>query len=69
MSGGGHGGGIGWVGHGHGALIAYIARRRARRQVLKATEAELIERGLPVPQHGRGNAWRHIWQALLRIFG
>ena len=29
MSGRGHGGGIGWVGHGHGAFVAYIARQWA----------------------------------------
>lgn len=64
MSGGGHGGGIGWAGHGHGALIAYFARRRARRQVLNATEAELIERGLPVPRHRWADTWRRLWEAL-----
>ena len=63
MSGGGHGGGIGWVGHGHGALIAYISRRRARRQVLNATEAELVERGLLVPRRRWADTWRRFWQA------
>lgn len=47
--GGGVGGGIGWVGHGRGAIGAYFARRRARRQVLDATEAMMTESGLPIP--------------------
>ena len=50
--GGGGGGGagrLGWVGHGHGAFGAYIARRRAKQQVLEAVEADMTERGLPIP--------------------
>jgi hypothetical protein len=39
---------IDWVGHGRGPLGRWLARRRAIRQVLKATEAELNERGLPI---------------------
>lgn len=65
MSGGGHGGGLGWVGHGHGAIVAFVGRRRARRQILAATEAELVERGLPIPPNPTMR-W-HIRQALLRI--
>lgn len=49
MSGAGAGGGLGWTGHGHGAFGASVARRRAVRQILDATEATLKERGLPVP--------------------
>jgi hypothetical protein len=49
MGGGGVGGGLGWVGHGKGVVCAYIARRRARHQVLAAMEAEMTERGLPIP--------------------
>jgi hypothetical protein len=47
--GGGARGDIGWVGHGHGALGAYLARRRALRQTKTAVEADLAERGLPIP--------------------
>ena len=43
MGGGGRGGGN-WVQGG------FFARLRARRQVLEATEAELRERGLPIPK-------------------
>ncbi len=46
---GGGGGGIGWVGHGKGVIGAYIARRRAKQQVLSAVEADLTERGIPIP--------------------
>jgi hypothetical protein len=50
MSGGsGGGGGIGWVGHGKGLVGAYIARRRTREAMLDALEADMTERGLPVP--------------------
>jgi hypothetical protein len=42
--GGGGGKGGNWV---HGG---YFARMRARRQVLTATEAELRDRGLPIPK-------------------
>ena len=48
-AGGGAGSGIGWVGHGHGIIGACFARRRARRQVLNATEAMMTESGLPIP--------------------
>jgi hypothetical protein len=49
--GGGSGarGDIGWVGHGLGPLGAYFARRRALRQIKAAVEADLTERGLPLP--------------------
>jgi hypothetical protein len=49
--GGGSGarGDIGWVGDGRGPLGAYFARRRALRQIKAAVEADLTERGLPVP--------------------
>jgi hypothetical protein len=47
--GGGRGSGIGWVGHGHGAIGAFLARRRATKQMLDALEADMTERGLPVP--------------------
>jgi hypothetical protein len=50
MSGGsGAGGGIGWVGYGRGVVGAYIARRRAMRQMTAAVEADLTERGIPIP--------------------
>jgi uncharacterized membrane protein len=49
MSGGGDGPGVGWVGYGQGVVAAYIARRRARRQVLNSAEALLRDSGLPVP--------------------
>lgn len=66
MGGCGGGGDLGWAGDGHGPVGAYIARRRARRQVLEATEAELVERGLAVPRHN----WRgRFWQILLRAVG
>ena len=39
----------GGLGGGHGPEGGYFARLRARRQVLNATEADLRERGLPVP--------------------
>ena len=71
MGGLGGGGGLGWAGHGHGPVGAYIARRRARRQVLEATEAELEERGLPVPKRRWSENWpgRKLWQAFLRAAG
>jgi hypothetical protein len=47
--GGGARGDIGWVGHGHGPLGAHFARRRAMRQIKAAVEADLTERGLPIP--------------------
>jgi hypothetical protein len=47
--GGGGGGGIGWVGHGKGLIGAFIARRRATRQIYEALEADMAERGLPIP--------------------
>ncbi len=40
---------IGWVGQGRGPLGAYVARRRAMRQMRSAVEADLTERGLPIP--------------------
>lgn len=43
MGGGGRGGG-------HWVLGGYFARMRARRQVLAATEADLRDRGLPIPK-------------------
>jgi hypothetical protein len=50
MGGGsGAGGGIGWVGYGRGVVGAYIARRRAMRQMTSAVEADLTERGIPIP--------------------
>jgi hypothetical protein len=42
MGGGGAGGGLGPQG-------GFVARWRARNQVLEAVEADLRERGLPVP--------------------
>ncbi len=47
--GGGSGGAIGWVGYGKGLVGAYIARRRTRKLVLDALEADMTERGLPLP--------------------
>ena len=47
--GGGRGSGIDWVGVGHGVIGAYLARRRATEQMLDALEADMTERGLPVP--------------------
>jgi hypothetical protein len=51
--GGGSGGrgDIGWVGHGRGPLSAYLARRRAVRQMRAAVEADLNERGLTIPSN------------------
>jgi len=49
MGGGGRGSDIGWVGHGRGVLGAYLARRRAREQTYKAVEADLAQRGIPIP--------------------
>jgi len=49
VMGGGAGGGIGWVGHGHGVVGAFFARRRAVRQTLDAAEAMMKEDGLAVP--------------------
>lgn len=48
-SGGGGGGGVGWVGHGKGLVGAYIARRRTRQTMLDTLEADMTERGLPIP--------------------
>jgi hypothetical protein len=47
--GGGGGGGIGWVGQGLGPVGAYFARRRVKQNMLRALEAEMAERGLPIP--------------------
>lgn len=47
--GGGAGGSIGWVGHGHGVVGAYLARRRTTKQMYAAVEADMTERGLPIP--------------------
>jgi hypothetical protein len=44
----GGGGGVG--GGGHWIQGGYIARIRARRQVIAATEAEMRDRGLPIPR-------------------
>lgn len=51
--GGGSGGrgDIGWVGHGRGPLGAYLARRRAVRQMKASVEADLTERGLTIPSN------------------
>jgi hypothetical protein len=49
MSGSGGGGGIGWVGQGRGAVFAFIARRQARKRMYEAVEADMAERGLPIP--------------------
>ena len=52
MGGAGGGGahfGLRIYGHGRGRMRAYLARRRAKLQLLQATEAELNERGLPIP--------------------
>jgi hypothetical protein len=51
---GGTGGGIGWSASGqHGSIGGWIARRRATRRncrlIREATEAELTERGIPIP--------------------
>lgn len=50
-SGGGGGGVGGWGGRGQGQGLvgAYISRRRAAQQVYEAVEADLMERGLPIP--------------------
>lgn len=42
--------GGGGIGGGHWVQGGFFARRRARKQVLAATEAELRERGLPIPK-------------------
>lgn len=47
--GGGRGCGIDWVGHGHGIIGAFLARRRTKEQMLNALEADMSERGLPIP--------------------
>jgi hypothetical protein len=47
--GGGAGGGIGWASHGKGPIGAYIARRRAIKSILNATEAHMTENGIPIP--------------------
>jgi hypothetical protein len=47
--GGGRGCGIDWVGLGQGVIGAYLARRRVRQQMLDALEADMTERGIPVP--------------------
>jgi hypothetical protein len=50
--GGGGGGGrgaIGWVGYGRGPIGAYIARRRTTQQMYEAVEADMADRGLPIP--------------------
>jgi len=65
-------GDIGWVGHGRGILGAYLARRRALRQIKNAVEADLTERGLPIPPRPiarREMAWWVLsWILLLGVF-
>lgn len=41
--GGGAGGGIGWVGHGHHPVVAAVMRRRAARKVMESAEAMMTE--------------------------
>jgi hypothetical protein len=48
--GGGSRGSGDWYGHDQGPLGAFIARRRAKRQLLHAVEADLRKRGLPIPK-------------------
>jgi hypothetical protein len=48
-SGAGGGGGIGWVGQGKGSIGAAIARYRTKQKMYEAIEADMTERGLPVP--------------------
>jgi hypothetical protein len=50
FGGGGKGSDINWVGHGHGPIGAYIARRRAKLATYRAIEADMAERGLPIPE-------------------
>ena len=65
-------GDIGWVGHGRGPLGAYLARRRALRQIKAAVEADLTERGLPIPPSPaprRQIPWLVLsWILLLGVF-
>jgi hypothetical protein len=49
MGGCGAGGGIGWTGHGRGAVGAHIARHNATQNTLDALEADMTERGLEIP--------------------
>lgn len=54
--------GGGGRGAGHWVLGGYLARRRARRQLLAATEADIRERGLPIPKvpTARENLWNWL---------
>jgi len=58
--GGGRGSGISWVGDGKGVFGAYIARHRAKRQMRQAVEADLTERGIPIPGAPM-TLWRMYW--------
>jgi len=58
--GGGRGSGISWVGDGKGPLGAFIARYRAKEQMRKAIEADLTERGIPIPELPM-TLWKMYW--------
>jgi hypothetical protein len=64
--GGTPGGGLDFYGNGKGPIAAAIARRRAKRQLRTAIEAELAERGLPIPRYPR-SFWR--WLVLAALAG
>jgi hypothetical protein len=58
--GGGRGSGIDWVGDGKGAIAAFFARIRAKDQMRQAIEADMTERGIPIPEASM-TLWRMYW--------
>lgn len=65
--GGGARGDIGWVGHGRGPLGALLARRRARRQILDATEALMTDQ--PIPARSQWLTWGRIIGVVVFVLG
>ena len=63
-SGSGGGNDVDWLNHGRGFISAYLARRRARLQMLAATEAELKRRGVPAPPRPLSCS-KFLWVVLL----
>jgi hypothetical protein len=58
--GGGRGSGIDWVGDGKGPIAAFFARIRAADQMRRAIEADMTERGIPIPEASM-TLWRMYW--------
>ncbi len=69
MSGGSWGGSLNWAGHNHGLLAARAARRLAQKQIRDATEADLNERGIRIPEQHYPRSWLVVLAAALAAWG